>query len=508
MRIATVVLLVLSLTACVTTESESERVKGRQAKDSDPADPNAPHAPAVHKRPPASIPPTPPPRAPKPEPDRWKDALDSIAEAGARARSARRDAERGAGRAGGYVAKAAKAFTDGDSETLMGLQGKAASAANSAQSGAKRAKGASGLTERRARPVVQGSGVAAGGELPEAARVAVAAVEQAVKDSEAAAAAAAKAAVARDAITELVSLGDALGQLEALERAGSSARVSSADRQRQSAQRTEQANSAAAEGEGHLAAGDVEAARAALARGRAGQHGTGPFQEAEKGLAGALARFRREHAGSLKGSALTRKRTLAGLKKVEGDHQAVLHAKTEAEIGAEDLARRLEALKRGISNYSPAVGDQDPRALPELPKPPGASPEGVVEPAKDALPEVSVVGRWIQRSGSTGPDFLPGGYASSTLRFREDGILEVSRTFGVKGRIRQTWRLSYAWNNDRSKLSLGQDKKPGSASLGGFSLREFGITVRPPVLELPVVLDCSRSGTDRLEIGKKTFSQR
>ena len=135
--------------------------------------------------------------------------------------------------------------------------------------------------------------------------------------------------------------------------------------------------------------------------------------------------------------------------------------------------------------------------IPDLPAPPPADtrarPEGVVRAPKGKPHEPAAVrGRWRQDDDNNRPDFLPGGYESSTLIFRPDGILEVQRAFGENGAILQTWRVGYDWSKDKSVLTLGRDPefRPPPQSLRGFKVGKAAI--RAATESFPVALRCSR----------------
>ena len=127
-------------------------------------------------------------------------------------------------------------------------------------------------------------------------------------------------------------------------------------------------------------------------------------------------------------------------------------------------------------------------------------------PAEPPLP-VEVRGRWRQIEGSVGPDFLPGGYASSVWVFRYDGLLEVRRTFGKDEAFQQTWRVGYEWDKEKNILTLGSEPKrnPPPESLKGFTLGDSDVTVQAASQSLPLTLPCVRIENGRLRIGDKVY---
>jgi hypothetical protein len=131
----------------------------------------------------------------------------------------------------------------------------------------------------------------------------------------------------------------------------------------------------------------------------------------------------------------------------------------------------------------------------------------VVRPPPEPPSPPEVRGRWRQVEGDTGPDFLPGGYVTSALAFRYDGLLEVRRTFGKDRDFQQTWRVGYEWDKEHKRLTLGRDPKrrPPPESLKGFSLGEGAAPVLAAKQPLPLVLPCERLEKGRLRIGDKVY---
>jgi len=155
----------------------------------------------------------------------------------------------------------------------------------------------------------------------------------------------------------------------------------------------------------------------------------------------------------------------------------------------------------------------DPGQIPTLPPAPPpttrAKPQGIVRaPAEAPRQPLEVRGRWRQVEGSKGPDFLPGGYSGSTLVFRYDGLLEVSRAFGKGEAVVQSWRVGYQWSKDRSTLTLGADprRRPPAESLKGFALADDDVLVQAAIQALPVVLPCVDLGDGRIRLGDKVYT--
>ena len=169
------------------------------------------------------------------------------------------------------------------------------------------------------------------------------------------------------------------------------------------------------------------------------------------------------------------------------------------------------APRRGGRVGRPGGGPIDFSELPELPKMPSrrSRPKGIVAPTtKPATMSVGVVGRWRQVSGGTGPDFLPGGYRTSVIVFRADGVLEVRRTFDKDGAVSLLWRIGYEWNKDRTKLILGKAPtgRPLPASLKGFVIESAGIRAVTATQPLPVTLDLTRPKDKALRLGMKLYA--
>ena len=147
--------------------------------------------------------------------------------------------------------------------------------------------------------------------------------------------------------------------------------------------------------------------------------------------------------------------------------------------------------------------------VPDLPKlpPRRTRPKGIVEATSKPAGSVRIVGRWQQVAGDTGPDFLPGGYVKSVIVLRADDVLEVTRTFGKDGDVSLTWRVGYAWNKDRSVLTVGGESgtRPQPASLKGFVLEGSGIRVLSATQSLPISLKSKRLQDGRLKLGSKGY---
>ena len=166
---------------------------------------------------------------------------------------------------------------------------------------------------------------------------------------------------------------------------------------------------------------------------------------------------------------------------------------------------------RGLFSRRESGGKVRPADIPSLPaRPkPRPAPRGLAMPtSRPAGGQAAPVGRWRQVLGANAADFLPGGYAGSVLVFRGDGVLEVTRSFGSKGELSQTWRISYAWGEGRRSLVLGADpkKRPSPASLKPLTIEEMGIRTQPPTTAFPVTVPCSRTKDGRLVIASKTYA--
>jgi hypothetical protein len=116
-------------------------------------------------------------------------------------------------------------------------------------------------------------------------------------------------------------------------------------------------------------------------------------------------------------------------------------------------------------------------------------------------------GRWRQVAGGNAPDFLPGGYSTSIFIFRVDNVLEVHRGFGKNGELSHTYRISYKWNKDRTKIALGKDPKvrPSPAALKGFRIPSMDISAESAKIEFPIVLNCQHLKNGQFRLSGKTY---
>jgi len=149
--------------------------------------------------------------------------------------------------------------------------------------------------------------------------------------------------------------------------------------------------------------------------------------------------------------------------------------------------------------------------IPDLPKAPDSVSlsEGAITSYDNGNEEkaIAVLGRWKQVSRDTSSDFLPGGYTSSILAFRTDGMLEVTRTFGKQGLLKLTWCVGYTVDKEKKTISLGGDPnaRPSRESLKGFLLPSAGIRATDAESELPLKIRCKRLSEARMQIGPKLY---
>ena len=157
----------------------------------------------------------------------------------------------------------------------------------------------------------------------------------------------------------------------------------------------------------------------------------------------------------------------------------------------------------------PKGGDIDMTKLPKLPKlpPRKTTPKGIITPKAPKAAVVRIKGRWLQVSGSKAADFLPGGYRKSRLVFREDGILEVRRTFDKEGNVSVTWCVGYKWNKDGSMVTIGGDEadRPLKSSLKGFEIEDSGVKALDAADDLPVILKCTRLANGRISLSGRIY---
>jgi len=152
------------------------------------------------------------------------------------------------------------------------------------------------------------------------------------------------------------------------------------------------------------------------------------------------------------------------------------------------------------------------RKIPDLPHLPKirTRPKGIVIATTRPSRRVSTNdGRWVQVAGGTAADFLPGGYESNMLVFRQDGNLEVTRTFVGKGRISQKWRIGFRLDQQKGTLVLGADRKnrPSSSLMRGEHLLKLVPSIKPGVRSLPVELRMERISDKVIRVDGKTYKR-
>ena len=201
-------------------------------------------------------------------------------------------------------------------------------------------------------------------------------------------------------------------------------------------------------------------------------------------------------------------------------HTAVEAGKAAMKLGSGPVSRRRPVTRattrpkaesrRPVPRRWRKTGKIDLEAIPRVPELPRMrfKPRGTAAPTTvPASRPVSAVGTWQQVAGGQSADFCPGGYASSVLRFRIDGLLEITRTFGKDAAISQTWRIGYAWADNRTALVLGKDPKrrPPLVSRKGFAIRSMDIVATPATERFPVTLRCVHRNVKRLRLGAKEY---
>jgi len=154
----------------------------------------------------------------------------------------------------------------------------------------------------------------------------------------------------------------------------------------------------------------------------------------------------------------------------------------------------------------------DMRKVPDVPHLPKTRirPEGIIIATTRPSRRVSTNdGRWVQVAGGTAADFLPGGYESNMLVFRQDGNLEVTRTFVGKGRISQKWRIGFRLDQQKGTLVLGADRKnrPSSSLMRGEHLLKLVPSIKPGVRSLPVELRMERISDKVIRVDGKTYKR-
>jgi len=286
------------------------------------------------------------------------------------------------------------------------------------------------------------------------------------------------------------------------------------------AAKQEEAAQAAEEAVAQSAAGDAQAARSAARRSQ------GAADEAKR-----LAGEAEQSAGSAEAIARTAAGTAQGAVSASaaGAREAANQAAASAQDAQQAAKRALDAADasvpagsvnphpasaqgagRGRSSAGSANGKsaQGVDGIPEPPPLPDIAtvPKGSVK-SGNRLPVSAITGRWRQIAGDNAPDFLPGGYATSTLIFRGENIVEFIRSYGQEAVVVHTWRMDCKWSTDRTTLTFGTDPniRPSDDSIRSFTFRASKVAVLPAVQPFPVTLAYHRDGQRRMILGDKTY---
>ncbi len=199
----------------------------------------------------------------------------------------------------------------------------------------------------------------------------------------------------------------------------------------------------------------------------------------------------------------------ASFKAKKAAHSATITAKLMG-IQIADKPKKKPAFKNK-QNQIPGKGKKILKNAPKVIFAPArkSTPTGLLKPKKFVETKMTILGKWTQAMGGARADFLPGGYTQNTLVFRSDGVLEVHRTWGKDSVIKQVYRMSYCWKNDRKQLLLGEkpEDRPAKAARKAFYIPELGISAFAPVENFPVRLNCIRKGKNVIQLRNKTFKK-
>jgi len=286
------------------------------------------------------------------------------------------------------------------------------------------------------------------------------------------------------------------------------------------ATKQQEAARAAEEAVARSATGDAQAARSAARRSQ------GAADEAKR-----LAGEAEQSAGSAEAIARTAAGTAQGAVSASaaGAREAADKAAASAQNAQQAAKRAADAAEasvpagsfnphpasaqgagRGRSSAGSANGKsaQGVDGIPEPPPLPDIAtvPKGSVK-SGNRLPVSAITGRWRQIAGDNAPDFLPGGYAASTLIFRGENIAEFIRSYGQEAAVVHTWRMDCKWSTDRSTLTLGADPniRPSDGSIRSFTFRASEVAVLPAVQPFPVTLAYRGDGQRRMVLGDKIY---
>ena len=127
----------------------------------------------------------------------------------------------------------------------------------------------------------------------------------------------------------------------------------------------------------------------------------------------------------------------------------------------------------------------------------------------DTDPSRKLVGMWVQTGGTNDADFANGGYRLNELRFRNDGRVDVVRTYGEKESVSVQKRIDYTVKIDGT-IVFGEDPdyRPKFSSVKHDMPQGSGkppIVITPPAKKLPTTFEYTIKNDNTLRLAGKVY---
>ena len=127
----------------------------------------------------------------------------------------------------------------------------------------------------------------------------------------------------------------------------------------------------------------------------------------------------------------------------------------------------------------------------------------------DTDPSRKLVGIWVQISGPLDADFANGGYRRNELRFRNDGRVDVVRTYGEKESVSIQKRIDYTVKIDGTIIfGDNPDYRPKFSSVKRVIPQGSGkppIVITPPAKKLPSTFEYTVKNDETLSLAGKVY---